>query len=154
MAKEKELSQIEYELEVNKLREARNEEYRKIDQRKIINAQRMEFLLNQRKDIMAKMNECKTENKMIEADKNDIARRYHEKLVELRKRRNETLGAAPKEISSAVAYQLHGAVEGALKAALAEYEDICVDGIKCNYNYNDEGKITFSVNIPKQCKTE
>lgn len=119
MAKEKELSQVEYDLEMNKLREAQNEEYRKIDQRRIINAQRMEFLLNQRKDIVAKMNECKTENKLIEADKNDIARRYHEKVVELRKRRNESLGA-PKEISSTVAWQLHRAVEGALKAALAD----------------------------------
>lgn len=153
MAKEKELSQVEYDLEMNRLREAQNEEYRKIDQRRIINAQRMEFLLNQRKDIVAKMNECKTENKLIEADKNDITRRYHEKVVELRKRRNESIGA-PKEISSSVAYQLHNAVEGALKAALADTEGIHLEGIKCNYDYDDNGKITFFVNIPKECKTE
>lgn len=153
MANQKELSQAEYDLEMNRLREARDEEYRKIDQRKVINVQRYEFLLNQRKDIVAKIHECHTENKQIDADKNDIQRRFHAKLTELRKRRNESIGAH-KEISSQVAYQLHSAVEGALKAALADTEGIHIGGIKCNYDYDDNGKITFTVNIPKECKTE
>lgn len=118
MAKEKELSQVEYDQELDKIREARDEEYRKIDQRKVINAQRYEFLLNQRKDIVAKIHECHTENKQIEADKNDIQRRFHAKLTELRKRRNESIGA-PKEISPQVAYRLHNAVEKSLKEAIA-----------------------------------
>ena len=154
MANQKELSQAEYNLEMNRLREARDEEYRKIDQRKVINAQRYEFLLNQRKDIVAKIHECHTENKQIEADKNDIQRRFHAKLTELRKRLNESIGA-PKEISPQVAYKLHNAVEKSLKEALAPiWGGIIIDAIKCNYNYDDEGKITFTVNIPKECKTE
>ena len=148
MEKGKELSQVEYDLEMNRLHVAQDEEYRKIDQRRIINSQRLEFLLKQRKDIVAKMYECKNENQQIDADKNDIARRYHEKMVELRKRRNETLNAVPKEISSTVAYRLHCAVEKALKAVLAPFPNVNLEAIKCNYNYDDGGGISFDVIIP------
>ena len=150
---EKKLTQVEYDLEMNRLREACNEEYRKIDQRRIINAERFEFLLNQRKDIVAKMNECKTENKQIEADKNDIARRYHEKITELRKRCNDSI-VPNKELSSTTAYKLHCAVESALSKALGKYPDVDIHNIKCNYDYDDDGRISFNVIIPEYGREE
>lgn len=150
---EKKMTQVEYDLELAKLREERDLEYRKIDQRRVINAQRFEFLLNQRKDIVVKMNECKTENAAIEAEKNDIARRFNEKLIALRKVRNESI-IPNKEIPSNVAYRLHAAVEESLSKALGKYPDIDIANIKCNWNFAEDGTISFDVQIPEYGREE
>lgn len=147
------MTQREYDKALAELRNQRVEEYNKLDQRALANERQMQFLLDQRKDIVTKIHALEVVNKEIIAERSEICRRYNEKQIALRKRRDDSI-VAPKELSSTVAYKLHNAVEGALKAALADTEGIHLEGIKCNYDYDDNGKITFFVNIPKECKTE
>lgn len=147
------MTQREYDKAMLALRDERTQEYNKLDQRALANERQLQFLHEQRKEIAEKIRAVELSNKEIMAERNEICRRYNEKQLKLRKLRDDSIGA-PKEISSSVAYQLHNAVEGALKAALADTEGIHLEGIKCNYDYDDNGKITFFVNIPKECKTE
>ena len=147
------MTQREYDKAMLALRDERTQEYNKLDQRALANERQLQFLHEQRKEIAEKLRAVELSNKEIMAERNEICRRYNEKQLKLRKLRDDSLGA-PKELSSTVAYRLHNAVEKALKEALAEHADICIEGIKCNYNYDDDGKIDFFVNIPKQCKTE
>lgn len=140
-------TQVDYDLEMNKLRAERNMEYRSIDQRKVTNAHQMDFLRQQMGMIKQQINDLHTSNKQIEADKNAIARKWNEKQVALLQRRNNCI-APNKEISSTVAYRLHCAVEKALKAVLAPFPNVNLEAIKCNYNYDDGGGISFDVIIP------
>lgn len=142
------MTQVEYDLEMNKLRVERNAEHRKIDERILANAERVEDLKKQRKEIDRMLDECSTEYKVIVSDKKEIGRRYEEKLTRLRELRNRSI-IKNKELHPQVAYKLHSAVEKALRSALCSYEDIDTRRIKCNYDYDDEGHITFDVIIPK-----
>lgn len=149
MEKEK-MTQREYDRAMIALREERTLEYNRLDQRALINERQMQFLLDQRKEIVAKIHHIQVSNTEIAAERSEIARRYNAKQLELRLRRDASL-EAPKELSSSVAYRLHNAVEKALKAALAPIGGgIDIDAIKCNYNYDDDGKIDFIVEIPQE----
>lgn len=147
------MTQIEFDKAVTELRKETNAEYNKIDTRKVINKQRLEFLLNERKDIVAKIYECHTEAARIEADKNAITRRFDDRILALREQRDKDVNTK-KEISSTVAYRLHAAVETALSAALGKYPDIDIANIKCNWHFAEDGTISFNVVIPEYGKEE
>ena len=142
------MTQAEYDLEMKRLREVRDEEYRKVDQRRLVNAERLHFLLNERKDIVEKIHACHLENVAIETEKNDIARRFNAKSGDLRRALFESI-EPKREISGTVAHRLSHAVKNALRQALEPIGGgINIDAIECNYHFGEDGKIDFMVNIP------
>lgn len=145
---------MEYDQMVKELRVKRNEEYASIDTKIANNQDKIHFLLEQRKAIVVKLHEIQVENSHLSAQRKDVARRYEEKRKELHETLFNSIEPANKEITPNIAYRLHQAVETALREALADTEGINLEGIRCNYNYDADGRIQYEVNIPKECKTE
>lgn len=146
----KKLSQAEYDAEIKKINEERNREYNDLDKRAFENKRQMYLLQEQRRDIVRKMQDLELANKWIDVKRNETCRFYNEKRIALRKMLH--VDVLPKELSSEAAHRLSYTLEKKLKEVLAGIADIETEGIKCNFNYTQEGKIDLSVNIP--CKNK
>lgn len=146
MAKET-ITQKEYEKQMRDLRLECAEEYNKLDRDMVSNQRQLEFLQAQRAKMLSQVHELELANCRIKTERNEMCRKYNLKRRELFDK--VEIMPLPRELSGHAAFSVRQAVEKALRDVLAEYEGIDLEGIRCNYNYDEEGHIEFFVNIPK-----
>ena len=140
----------EYEKKMHELRIECSEEYNKIDREVLSNQRQYDFIQQQRLKMLSQAQELELANMKLKNERNELARRYNDKRRELFKK--VEVMPLPRELSGHAAFALRQEVEKALRDALAEYDGIDLEGIRCNYNYDEEGKILFMVKIPKHGK--